>query len=195
MIYEGPDSLPSLHEIVRELVSGLPAELSDPNASNREWTKAICAGLIRFGKLQQDIMVCCHGSSDQGEWVLDVVWFAKQTHQIVLAVESEWGKPEDVQDDFDKLMNIKARRKLLLFGTKIESERQRLLALIEESMKSYPCHTAGEEYMLVDFQTGGAFQYAFSVPLDGELNSINFAAAPEPLIFPWTPKQQAASRL
>jgi hypothetical protein len=38
----------------------------------------------------RDLMVCCHDSKDQGEWLLDVIWMVKKENKIVLAVESEW---------------------------------------------------------------------------------------------------------
>ena len=37
------------------------------------------------------MLVCGHRSQNHGEWLLDVTWMVRERHEIVLAVESEWG--------------------------------------------------------------------------------------------------------
>src|SRR5579863_8158704 len=115
MIFDGGVAT-DLYAVSEELVRGLPSELSDPYVLNRPWTKAVTERLYEMGKAR-DLMVCCHSSKDQGEWLLDVIWMVAKEHKIVLAVESEWGILPNIEDDFDKLMSIKAQRKLLLFNT------------------------------------------------------------------------------
>ena len=63
MIYENDGLSTGVDEISAELVRGLPIELTE--APDKPWTKAIKDRLIEMGK-QRSMMVCCHGSQDQG---------------------------------------------------------------------------------------------------------------------------------
>ncbi len=87
MIFQNTGSIPSLDQISRQLVQGLPRALADPYAADTPWTKAVTAQLDSMGTAQ-GLTVCCHGSPHR-EWLLDVVWMVRERHEIVLAVESE----------------------------------------------------------------------------------------------------------
>jgi hypothetical protein len=184
MIFEDADSIPTLDEIARELVQGLPDVLSPRDTKYRLWTKEVCRRLCDMGN-ERKLLVCCHGSRDNGEWLLDVVWFASNRHEIVLAVESEWGMPGDVQDDFDKLMSIKAQRKLLIFNAIGQFQSNQVVERLEGSMRAYPLHLEGEEYMALDMRAEGTFGYRFKVPKNGRLESVSFTRIEEPLQWPW----------
>jgi hypothetical protein len=187
MIFEDADSAPTLDEISRELVQGLPGELSDPYTPDRPWTKAVKDRLHEMGR-RRGMLVCCQGSQDQGEWLLDVVWMARERHEIVLAVESEWGNLGAIEDDFDKLMSIKARRKLLLFSTKNHTGAEDIVKHVELNMRAYPYHLAREQYMALEVTAQGAFRYHFQVPSDGRLDVVSFNQIGEPLPWPWNLK-------
>jgi hypothetical protein len=177
MIFEDTDSIPTLDEISRELVQGLPVEFNDPKKGRAEWTKGILLQLRKMGTER--------GMSVRG-WLLDLIWMVEERREIVLGVESEWGDASEVQDDFDKLMSIKARRKLLLFSTnkRIPSAPQEVLRHIEQSMRAYPYHLAGEEYMALDVRGTQVFRYHFHVPTDGRLDAVCFESVGVPLDLP-----------
>jgi hypothetical protein len=185
MIFEDTNSAGTLDEISRELIQGLPSDLSDPYAANTPWTKAVTDRLRQMGS-RRGMLACGHRSQDHGEWLLDVTWMVPERHEIVLAVESEWGELGEVEDDFDKLMSIKARRKLLLFSTKHHEGAGNIMKRIESNMLAYPYHLAGEEYMALEVIAQGAFRYHFQVPSDGWLDVISFNRIGEPLPWPWT---------
>jgi|SRR6266853_82161 len=109
MIFENGGSTTDLYAISEELVQGLPSLLSDPFTLDKPWTMAVNERLYAMGNARE-LMVCCHGSKDQGEWLLDVIWMATKQHKIVLVVESEWGRLPAIEEDFDKLLSIKSRR-------------------------------------------------------------------------------------
>lgn len=182
------DNLPpgvSLDTISRELISGLPHELSDPYAPDKPWTEAVRDGLQRMGK-DRGLLVFCHGSPDQGEWLLDLIWMNAKDWRIELAVESEWSTlPAAIEDDFGKLMSIKARRKLMLFNTRNHIGADRIMERIKSAMLSYPYHLAGEEYMALEVTAPGAFRYYLEVPSDGRLESATFNQMGTPLPWPW----------
>jgi hypothetical protein len=157
------------------------------DARDKTWTKAVKDGLFRIGK-DQGLFVCCNGSPDQGEWLLDLLWMNSQDWRIVLAVESEWGQPKEVEEDFGKLMSIEARHKLLLFATKKHEGAEQIIESLEKAMRRFPYHLAGEAYMALEVTEEGAFRYFFAVPDvsgDGHLESAKFSQTGTPLRWPW----------
>jgi hypothetical protein len=185
MIFENGGATTDLYEISGELVRGLPGELSDPYAPDRPWTRAVTERLFEMGKAR-NLLVFCHGSPGR-EWLLDVVWMVEKERKIVFAVESEWGGPKPVEDDFDKLMSIKAQRKLLLFSTKNHKGADAIIGKLEANMRAYPYHLAGEEYMLLEVTAPGAFRYYFKVPSDGRQDDVTFEEVGNLLSWPWKP--------
>jgi len=186
MIFDSDPTF-TLDEISQALVQGLPMELKDPLASNRLWTRAVKHVLSEMGS-KPGILVCCHGS-ENGEWLLDIAWFGREQHEILLAVESEWGKAGDIEDDFDKLMSIKARCKLLLFATFIH-DSPAIVERLESALVKYPYHIEGEEYMALNVTKDAALRYHFRVPHDGRLDSVSFREITPPLRWPWAPALQ-----
>ncbi len=187
MIFEG-DPLVNLEEITRDLIRGLPSQLSDPYAPDKSWTQAVLGGLCDL-ETGRGFYVCCHSYKDhctptQGEWLLDVVWMIAKEWKIALAAESEWGGLAAVEEDFGKLLSIKARHKLFLFATK-NHQPETTLKQLEANMVAYPYHLAGEEYMLLEITAPGAFRYRFEVPHDGRLEAVRFQQLGEPLAWPW----------
>lgn len=184
MVFRGGGSAAFLDEISRKLVDGLPPDkLSDPNAKYALWTAVITNRLCEMGA-SQGFLACGHGAKDNGEWLLDVVWMRREGHEVVLAVESEWGKPGDVEDDFDKLMSIKAQFKLLFFGVK-SNKCSEMIKRLELLLRKYPYHLEGEEYLAVNVAKECATRYHFLVPpCNGVLDAVNFREIPS-LSWPW----------
>lgn len=184
MIFGDTASIISLDEISRELVEGLPVELGDRQTGNRRWTIAIFSQLRKMGEDRGMCVYSSHGPVDKGGWLLDLVWKVEERREIVLAVESEWGYPSDVEYDFDKLMCVKARYKLLLYNTGNQKESDEVRRRIKQSMEAYPYHLAGEEYLALDVKGTGIHRYYFQVPTDGPLAAIQFENLGEPLHLP-----------
>jgi hypothetical protein len=91
-----------------------------------------------------------------------------------------------IEEDFGKLLSIKARHKLLFFKTENHVGADRILDSITSLMLAYPCHLAGEQYMAIERTMQGAFRYWFEVPCDGRLESVQFnKMGAEPLPWPW----------
>jgi len=117
--------------------------------------------------------------------LLDAVWMVAKERRIVLAVESEWGRSILVEDDFDKLMSIKAPRKLMLFSTNDHRGADKIVDKLASNMQAYPYHLAGEEYMLLEVTAPGAFRYYFKVPADGLQDDVTFESCGPPLPWRW----------
>ncbi len=191
MIFNGGVAT-DLYAISEEFVRRLPIELGDPNASDRLWTEKVTALLFAMGK-EREFMVCCHGSPDQGEWLLDTTWLIRDQHKIVLAVESEWGKLAPIEDDFDKLLSIKAPRKLMLFNTSNHKGANEIVEKLASNMLAFPYHLVGEEYMLMEVTAPGAFRYYFKLEKDGPQNDVTFESAGPPLQWPWQTEMSGAA--
>jgi hypothetical protein len=183
MIFDNTSSGLTLLEISQALVEGLAHELSAPRASNKLWTTAVKAGLYELGQ-NPELLVCCHNSKESGEWLLDLIWMRRDTQEIVLAVESEWGRAGDIEDDFVKLVSIKAPRKLMLFATKIQDSRS-VVEGLEHLMRKYRYHLEGEEYVALNVTAEKPLCYHFRVPRDGRLDAVSFIPILPVLRWPW----------
>jgi hypothetical protein len=179
------DSATSFDRISRELVRGLPFDLSDPKASAKSWKRAITIGLERIKKAS-DLLICCYGVGYDVEWPLDLLWIDPKDRRIVLAVEAEWGESDQIEADFAKLLSIKAYRKLLLFSTTNHTGGEGVVKRIESLMLAYPYHLVDEEYMALEVTEQGAIRYWFKVPRNGRLESVHFIEMATTLPWPWS---------
>jgi hypothetical protein len=183
MFKMSPDQ-PSLDTISTELVRKFGDELR-AESNDREWTRVVKKALYDVGK---DVghFVCCHGSGDQGEWMLDLIWMDPKSWALILAVESEWGRLAAIEEDFGKLMCVKAPQKLMLFATKGHQASADIVSKLERNMTAFPYHIEGEEYLLMEITAPGAYRYFFRTPTSGTLSSVKFAPMEvNPLPWQW----------
>jgi hypothetical protein len=147
------------------------APLKSVDDSDKAWTQAIRRRFIE---------ICPEGCyalpSDplrsKGEYLVDYTWSEeKNGKRVLLAGESEWGSGRygrihwtPVEDDFEKILAIKAPFKVLIFssickpyGTMQETDFSFDYAKdrIKPSLENYGHHIPGEVYIFIDFpQTG-----------------------------------------
>jgi hypothetical protein len=172
----------SLDAISRDLINGLPQEVSEPSPIRDAKTKAISRVLQRLGHAK-GLFVCGHGCQDDGEWLLDQLWMDRKDWRIVLAVESEWGNEGEIESDFLKLLSVKAHKKLMIFST--TNQTANVLERLRSLMVKYPFHLAGEEYMALDITMQGVIRHSFTVPSNGRLEAASFAHLHGALDWPW----------
>jgi hypothetical protein len=157
-----------IHRLVHEVRPQVGSQNTDP-----EWTRAILTSLAAI--CPQD---CCHAPAFRQdfkkcrihEFLVDFIW-EEEAHpnRILLACESEWssdkfGKETNwakVEEDFEKLLVIKAPFKLLVFSSNSQpnqsddSDRNFIAkhakCKLEDSLKRYGHHLPGETYIFVDF--------------------------------------------
>lgn len=100
--------------------------------TRRNWTPAIKNAFARVGK-SNGYYVCATGGTpcDWGEWLFDVTWLEvdqdKFITDIVLAMESEWGNPGDVYDDFMKLLSSRARVRVIVFQAATDDHARKVI--------------------------------------------------------------------
>jgi len=156
--------------LLKVLVSEIPARAKIDKRA--DWTEATKQVLCELGAENGfKVHASTHlGNERLSEWLLDVVWYSSEPKGgIELAVESELGTKNDVLEDFEKLMCVKAPLKLLMFEQGISDVVHDLEGYLAESEQ----HIEGETYLLIDFAYGTHRCYKFVVPPnDGKLRKV-----------------------
>lgn len=111
------------------------------------------------------------------EYLFDAVWMNHE-RAMILAAESEAGiyVPE-VLYDFEKLFYAKAPMKLLLFSDSPMIQREHLIQRIEDDLRGFKGHIAGEEYIIVqfcNFETRKMQAYRYAINGSGANGSTRF---------------------
>jgi hypothetical protein len=148
-------------------------ELGEPN---EEWTNCVRGRFIDICPSD-----CCAlpkvRFSAKGEFLVDYIWHRWEDEEngrrLILAGESEWGADryggihwDLVEEDFEKLLVIKAPFKVLIFSSNLkmgdsEGAEQGDYSLgfakrkVEASLRNYGHHIAGEVYIFIDFPRTG----------------------------------------
>ena len=175
MIFGPPPIEPEI--LANTLVSELAKTLREHVESSR--TTIVKDILRRMGK-ERGHLVYPDSDSDHkaAQFLLDLVWWKnREEMDIVLAVESELGKRNEVCEDFGKLLVVKAPLKLMIFLRQPKDT----VDIIEKSyMQKYSQHVEGEHYLLIQLDTKKceAHPFHFPVPLNGKLNAVNFRRLP-----------------
>lgn len=172
--------------VAREFIKLFVDRIAPPKSlgdSDKAWTQAVRRRFIE---------ICPQGCyahpsnplTRRGEYLADYTWLGEAGGRVLLAGESEWGTVRfnrtswaRVEQDFEKLLVIKAPFKVLVFssvcGAKAsqnESDINFTFDYAQKKLKAYLenywDHLTGEVYIFVDFpQTrvkggNGRYQYA-----------------------------------
>jgi hypothetical protein len=142
-------------ELVHNLAHDVPQRAGSNPDSNSHWTISVRDVLHKIGR-EKGFRVESRRTEkkpDCHEWLYDVVWLPQPPHTAIeLAAESEWGNPGSVQDDFQKLLCMKAPVKVLLFAYKKGSkDSSAIWDGLRDYMNDYPHHLAGETYIFMEF--------------------------------------------
>lgn len=146
-----------------------------PDVKDRspDWTRAVREVLRKYG--EEKGLAVYPSSAKSGkrlrEWLLDVVWYSQTTGTIMLAVESEWGVEDDVLDDFEKLLCIKAPLKVMIYF----AYKGSLISSFEEYISDFDHHVRREQYLVIEFHGTRELAYLYEVPNDGQVRSPKFS--------------------
>jgi hypothetical protein len=176
-------------DLVRELIRGL-SEIVTLDSSTDFWTSSVKEVLRKLGKkTNRAVAPDPDNPRDKVKgFLLDFLWWKDgESNDVVLAVESEWGKDKEIFHDFGKLLSIKAPLKVMIYGTsKHGMQSSPIRQGIENSyMKRFTQHVVGEKYLLieVDAPEKNVFAYEFLVLENGRLEEVVFS---EILVMPWS---------
>jgi hypothetical protein len=136
--------MPTFPEALIRLYAARIGSRVTPRDTQQHWTRATREILAAFASDCQWQSVCTGVRNH--EFLLDFMAVEPATEKAKLAVESEWGPLGSVIHDFRKLLYIKCDQKVMICG----SGGGRLCSRLEEIASRYPCHTAGETYVVLE---------------------------------------------
>jgi hypothetical protein len=138
-----------------------------------DWTRTIKEALSRYGE-EKGFRVyssLTRSGKRAGEWLLDIVWYNTTTGTISLAVESEWGNENDVLDDFEKLLCVKAPLKVMIYF----AYKGSLISGFEQYLSVFDHHVQGEKYLVIEFHGSNSCVYMYEVLENGAAIAPRFS--------------------
>jgi len=151
---------------IRSFVENLAPSKADDD-SDETWTRVVRARFIEICP-KNCYALPSNAGSREGEYLADYTWSEEnEGGRVLLAGESEWGSGRfgktywaPVEIDFEKLLPIKARLKVLIFSSDSGHSSQQdpgtnfsfeyACSRIRDSLESYWDHLAGETYIFID---------------------------------------------
>lgn len=137
-----------LQNALNDLLAGLPSD----GWTRKEWTHRIKKKLVSLGH-SQELKTCATGVCEASwpeEWLYDVVWLKAtdkfEVEDVVLVAEIEWGDTGDVWDDFQKLLQARARFRVMIFDHKGELQNK----LIQQ-IKKFEQSQTGDRYLFASY--------------------------------------------
>jgi hypothetical protein len=162
-------------ELVDELIARVRPQVTRLS-TDREWSRAVKQSLRLLGNERGNIVA---PDDEQDEFMLDLIWWRdKNSNDIDLAVECDWGNKKPVEYDFGKLLSIKAPLKLMVCGpSRHETRGLPIREGIEKHfLQKFSQHVAGEHYVLVevDVPENLVFAHEIVVSEDGRIQKPEF---------------------
>ena len=121
--------------------------------SDTEWTRRVKQLLVELA----DNYKTCASISDAtwGEWMCDVIWWDsgkdKLLRRIPLAAECEWGKEQDVWDDFQKLLITRAAVRVMIFSDNSRPEASKLVEELKRQIQYFRSSQKGDRYLFASY--------------------------------------------
>ena len=149
-------------ELVKELIARVRPQVTR-ESTDREWARAVKQSLRLLGNERGKVVA---PDDEQAEFMLDLIWWrAKDSNDIDLAVECDWGNKKTVEYDFGKLLSIKAPLKLMVYGPRTH---EKLGLPIREGiekhyLQKFSQHVAGERYLLVEVDVPENLVFAYEI--------------------------------
>ena len=123
-------------EAIKECLSNVAKNLNEARRTlNSEWTKACLGELAALGESEFGYQAApCPRCGEHG-WLYDLVWWKGEKGEmadLILALESEWSPSiQFVRYDFQKLVQARARIKVLISDALSLEDRETLISDIE----------------------------------------------------------------
>ncbi|OEH86080.1 hypothetical protein BHU72_14220 [Desulfuribacillus stibiiarsenatis] len=144
------------------ILEGIKRELSDTcgrlllkNEPDNVWTKEILSKLVEIGNQHKYVTCASVKNATNGEWMYDVSWlkYSSQSQileSVELVAESEWGNEQRIMEDYEKLIQSKAKYKIMIMQCKGLNHFE----IIRIKLKESACLFRGvteESYLLAAF--------------------------------------------
>jgi hypothetical protein len=135
------------------------------NIGNGKWTAYILEKLRILGH-ECGLQVCPDYDNNNRAWLYDMTWYKNNNEgflvDVPFVVESEW-KYNDVQYDFEKLVQSNAKLKLMIccFNSK-KGRYEELQKYFSDAINAFTDHAKGSKYMIAILQDWTPFEFHYS---------------------------------
>ena len=99
---------------------------------------------------------------DRGEWIWDMTWIRGKDgleEEIVLALESEWGSPQEIFNDFQKLMPARPSHRVMVFQAASSSAAEKMTKGLLEEVSRYRGKRPGDRYLFACWLESNEFWF------------------------------------
>ena len=157
-------------KVIEDTLNQVTEDLKAEN-SYTEWTREIKNRLCKVGRVCEVskerkywVYASCCDAADGTEWLYDLTWLdckeanltwrdSKGLHvrDVKLALESEWGNEGEINDDFQKLLLVRADLRCMIFSTQTKGcATEKAKAKIEDlitQVKQFSKSQDGDTYL------------------------------------------------
>ncbi len=151
---------------IKKILNEIPNNLKMQGIGDKEthWTHEIKKQFSIIGE-NKGYYVCTSKGNDIeihcGEWIYDQCWLKYSEEKtedfnyeylldVFLVLESEWGNAGDVIDDFHKILQAKARYKVMIFQ---ENNPEKLYNYMTKNIEKYNYAGEKEIYILACYKS------------------------------------------
>ncbi|HWY09889.1 MAG TPA: hypothetical protein VN026_01120 [Bacteroidia bacterium] len=133
------------------------------NDNNSTWTNGLKKQLTKLGQ-EKGYEVATSSkkvkNKDWGEWLVDLMWYKNcyknykdgTLKSVFLVAEIEWLMGDwDIQIDFEKLMVLKSKYRLMIFQAPNEDKVINRFKFLKSIIDNYKSSQIGDRYLLVGF--------------------------------------------
>jgi len=122
---------------------------------SKRWTQEIRARLSILGR-ELGYRVCAEEAPRADlPWLHSVTWLDERggrLRAVALAVEIEWNlNLQEIAEDFDKLMQSRARRRLMLFAQRDSKDVAMVFARLRARARGFGATLPGDRYLLAGY--------------------------------------------
>ena len=165
--------MPGKFEIMRAVQKGLgpnSLEIDDPKGYV-EWTKAVKTKLCEIGR-KFGFKVGAGGVDNPGfgEWLYDVTWLEYEPKpfpdglliDVHLVAECEWGDLEHIIEDFEKLLQARARVRLMIFDGNQNPGSKKIAEQLAGRVREFNGFRAEDVWLLAAWEgTNAAWSFRY----------------------------------
>jgi len=168
-------SAPPYDALEKQLIAALepvPGMAIDGPWPGRAWTREIRARLGLLGQ-QRGYQVYADGClGAEPQWLYLVVWAVVwaegrggHLRQMQLAAEYEWNlNLQEIAEDFDKLLQARARHRLMIFEQRNAADVAMVLRALKARVRAFRGTLPGDRFLFAAYDFGGAcFQFDLHV--------------------------------
>jgi hypothetical protein len=154
---------------------GKPLSTSITPPTQKEATEFILSTLRRIG---EELGYVVSPGEKFPAYLLDMIWFDDESYEIAIGVDSEWNQDiDEVKYDFENLMFVKTPVKVMAYLVSDHDKHGKVMRNgLEALLERFTHHTAGDEYLLIEFSDGWSKPqfYALHLSLDGQVKPLRF---------------------